>query len=387
VALWPSGPTADATHEGRSLSVTGGAYALTQDPGRLPLKRFRQALATVETTALNWWAIGDSITECTGASKLDNGYPYRLIRALQKQTTVAARGGFGYLPTYLPAFSGSSGSDNYWTFAGGTTITLSSWLFGSGRINFGASTSATLTYTGTSCVIHHQVGAATSVPFTVTVDGGAPVTVTPSTTGGATFRGVYTTPTVARGVHTVVCAPVGSTVMTIVGATLFDGDETGGIHAYVNGVSGANSTTVATNQAGATATLDQAAVTPNPALVTIHLGTNNSIPAALQTDLTTIIANVKAACTITPSFLVIAPPRTSGISPTTSATLDAAVRAVTAADPSNVASLVLSDHVIDAPTVGNNYAQGIFTTDAIHPSDAGHLFLAQLLLGRLIGVA
>lgn len=378
-------PTVDTTQEGRSLAVIAGAYALTQDSGRLPLQRFRQALATVETTALNWWAIGDSITEGGGASILDYGYVYQLLRGLQKRVTRAGRGGFGYLPTYLPSFSGSGGSNNYWTFTGGSSNTTSSWLFGSGRANTGTGTSATLTFTGTSFIIHHQVGAVTSVPFTVTVDGGSPVTVTPPTTGGVTPRGIYTSSALTRGVHTVVVAPVGSTVMVIFGATIFDGDETTGIHSYANGVSGATSTVVAAGQASATATLDQAAVAPNPALVTIHLGTNNSSGPTLQTDLTQIIANVKAACTLTPSFLLISPPRTTNITPTLSTALDAAVRAVAAADPTNVACLVLSDYFITAPSVGNAYVNGIFSTDAIHPSDAGHGFTAQLILGRLLG--
>lgn len=385
MVLWSDVPVVDSTQEGRSLSIVGGAYTLSQDAGRLPLQRFRQALATVETTALNWWAIGDSITEGGGASILDYGYVYQLLRGLQKRATRAGRGGFGYLPTYLPSFSGSGGSNNYWTFTGGSSNTTSSWLFGSGRANTGSGTSATLTFTGTSFIIHHQVGAVTSVPFTVTVDGGAPVTVTPSTAGGATPRGIYTSAVLTRGVHTVIVAPVGATVLVIFGATIFDGDETTGIHSYANGVSGATSTVVAAGQASATATLDQAAVAPNPALVTIHLGTNNSSGPTLQTDLTQIIANVKAACTLTPSFLLISPPRTTNITPTLSTALDAAVRAVAAADPTNVACLILSDYFITSPSVGNAYVNGIFSTDAIHPSDAGHAFTAQLILGRLLG--
>lgn len=386
VAIWSDVPVVDATQEGRSISVLGGAYSLTQDSGRLPLQRFRQALATVETTALNWWAIGDSITEGGGASILDNSYPCRLTRALQKQVTAAGRGGFGYLPTYLPSFSGPSGSNNYWTFSGGGSNTTSSWLFGSGRFNFGTSATATLTFTGTSFIIHHRVGDATAVPFTVTVDGGSPVTVTPSTTGGATPRGVYTSAVLTRGVHTVVLAPTGATSMVIFGATLFDGDETGGIHTYANGVSGATSTVVLAGQASASAILDQAAVAPNPALVTIHLGTNDSSGATLQFNLASIIANVKAACTLTPSFVIFSPARTTNINVALSAAFDAAVRAVTAADPANVTSVILSDHFITAPTVGNSYVQGIFSTDAIHPSDAGHAFTAQLALGRLLGL-
>jgi lysophospholipase L1-like esterase len=382
-------PTITTADEGRGIAVLGGAYALTSDAGRLPLKRFRAALATADTTALNWWALGDSITESTGASKLDDGYVYRLLRALQKRATPTGRGGFGYLNTYWTSFSGSSGSDAYWTFSGGGSTASGTSPFGGKKYVFSAGETATLTFTGTSFKIHHRQGDGTSIPFTVTIDGGAPATVTPSTTGGGNTRGVYTSSTLTRGAHTVVIAPAsGANTMIIYGATLYDGDETGGIHVYNDGFFGWTSTQFLAG-IGASFT-DAQTLAANPALVTIHLGTNDYstgvATATYGSNLASIIANVKSAVSNTPSFLLIVPSQRFVTSPANAwSGYAAAAKAVAAADPTNVAVLDLSDHFIDVPTSGNSYTGGLYNTDQIHPTDAGHKFIAQLALGQLLG--
>lgn len=383
-------PAADNTQEGRTLAVNGGTYTLTSDQGRVPLKRFRQSLATVDTTPLIWWAIGDSITEGFRASKLDNCYTFRLLRRLQKNSTALGRGGFGYLNTYSNLFAGSGGSDNYWTFSGAGAGGSGTAVFGGRRRVFAVNESATLSFTGTSFQIHYRQGDVTSIPFTITVDGGAPSTVTPGTTGGGNVRGVSTSSTLAHGLHTVVVAPVNpANTMIIYGATIRDGDETSGVRCYNAGLSGATSTSYLNTPGNAWT--DQQTVTGDPSLVTIDLATNDYNgginPSLTQTNLTSLIANVKAACTITPSFLLVIPAQIFVTSPTFAYTgYVAAIRAVAAADPTNVAVLDLTEFFIDVPAVGNAFTRGLINSDQIHPSDAGHTFTAQLILGRLLGI-
>lgn len=382
-------PSPAASDEGRSLAVVGGSYTLTPEAARLPLKRFRQALAGVDTAAVNWWALGDSITEGTGGSKLDNGFVYRMLRTLQKRVSALGYGGFGYLNTYWTSFSGSSGSNNYWTMSGGgSDLSGTTAPFGAKKHVFATSETATLTFFGTSFKIHHRQGDVTSVPFTVVVDGGSPTTVTPGTTGGGNTRGVYTSSVLARGSHTVVVAPVGGNTMIIYGATLFDDDETGGLHVYNDGVFGQTSTQFLAG-VGASFT-DAQTITGDPALVTINLGTNDFStgvnPTTTGSNLTSTIANVKAACTITPSFLLMVPAQKFVTSPAFAwSTYVAAIKAVAAADPTNVTVLDLSDHFIDAPTAGNSYTHGLINTDQTHPTDAGHAFTAELCLDILLG--
>lgn len=385
MALWFNIPAPDSTQEGRSLSVNAGAYALSADPGGVPLKRFRQALASADTAGMNWWALGDSYTEGTAASTLDNTYMWQVLRVLQKRLTSAGRGGFGYLNAGT-----TFASTPTWAYSGGGANGDGTAVWAGKRRVFAAGETATLTFVGTSFIIGHRAGDASSIPYTVTTDGGAPVTVTPSTTGGFATTGQYTSPTLARATHTVVLAPVNpANVMAVWGATLFDGDETSGIHLYTHGIHGATATSYLAGL-GASFTSQQV-VAPNPALVTLMLGVNDFnlgvVPATMQADLTSIIANVKSACTLTPSFLLIVPPQFNKTSPAFPWTSYVnAVKGVAAADPTNVAVLDLTDHFIDVPVSGNSFTHGLMNADQIHPSDAGHQFIAQLVVQRLLGI-
>lgn len=368
-------------------------------PTATSLRRFRQQLANTGSAPLYWLAIGDSITEGAGASTLDKAWIHLVRAGLQRQYTPAGKGGFGFLNTSAktgtgtpnPNLNGSGSGSAYWTFSGGSeggSTGQTAGLLGLRRRVLATSETATLTFTGTGVDVHYTLG---GTAFTYAVDGGSTTTITPG--AGTAKTGKTAITGLSSAAHSIVFAPSGATTMPLLGVTIHDGDEAGGVWLLNDGQFGITSGTVAaaTGPGGATYLTDILTLWPNPALVTIHLSTNdpaNSItPAQTAANLTTIIANVKAKCTINPSFLLVVPAVTGGnaSAATPWSQYVAAIKGVQAADPTNVAVIDLTADFVEPPSTANSNSQGVFSTDNTHPKDPGHRLIAQRVMRALVG--
>lgn len=340
---------------------------------------------------------------------LTQRWPTQMAFALQRHFfPPSANCGVGYVDIHArefvsQPFPASAGGPVSFAVSGGGTfvppnvmdLTGDSTAYGGVSYTQTTNETTTITALGTSLKIHFGQGSATYAPFTVSIDGGSPITVTPSTTGGARFDGFYQTSILGRGTHTFLITPTSGQVAVIRGVEHFDGDEANHIH-NINGSRGAwmlsdfISSGVATST-GLANTLSSAGLCPNPDLVCImclvndyQLGTRTAANA--QSDLGTIITNIKTACSNTPSFLIAIEPQ---IGTPLQTPLDvwsayvAAANAVAAADPTNVFTVDLGQTIAE-PTNGNNHDNGEYLSDNVHPFDHYHTLMGQLLAQPMI---
>lgn len=276
------------------------------------LNHIRQALK--ENANVNIMCIGDSITEGYAATNfIDNRYISVMVNNLQRSYKGAA-GGLGFANIYSAAVpgGGSTSGTAYWTKAHSTQVTGQSGTFGDRTYTPDVNEVLTFNYTGTSIKLQYAQGTGSNVPFTVNVDGGGAVTVTPSTTGGLNNQATYSTPVLSHSTHSAVITPQASGIAYIKGAFVYDGDETAGIHLWDSGHYGYTSTDIVGSSAssGSLTDLMSTNLCSQPDLVTIMLGLNDGqismTAATFYSNMKNIIANIATNCTTRPSFLLVA---------------------------------------------------------------------------------
>lgn len=369
-------------------SGTGSAPAATATT-IAPLGRFHSQVVNIDTTAMHWLAFGDSLTEglnpsTSSAGFIEDRYVVRLLKLLQAEHMSGGTGGIGFVNILNNCANGSTAGTAYWTGPGPTYAALpiggsadisDQRAFAHQTYNPAVNEVLVLHYTGTSFQLQYTLG---SSPFTVAVDGGAPVTVTPG--AGTFYQGSYSSPTLSHAAHIAVITPTSGQRARVHGAHIFDGDEGRGIRLWDNSQSALKalieSTYAPTDQLSTIFCL-------NPALVTICLGTNDFIAqnisaADFKTAIQQIITNVKNACTVTPSFLLIIPHEygaDDGATIPWSAYVSA-YNAVAAEDPANVAVIDMSA-LMAKPTVANGYSGGKCNSDQIHLTSTGNQFWAS----------
>lgn len=370
--------------------------SLDNHPGSSPrnwiaLQRARKAFAAADSQGADWLTIGDSVTEGTGAASTyrDNRYAGRLLKLLQKRYMAAGKGGAGYVA--CSSFPG-----------GGTTQGSEAWTFSAHTINFTEDLSlysvivmaidetATLTLTSATSIDVYMTGQSpfpTSVNYTL--DGGSQQTLTFAArpTGYITY-GPYKVGSItlgASGAHTVVFSPPAGTKMYPGGCFVYDGDEGKGIRLFPGGHYGITSTNyLATPGSSSILAIMAADLKIAPALVTIFLGLNdystNINPATFQSNIQSIIANVKTNFSNTPAFLLVAAYTRNDVSSPTYpwSQYIVACNTIAAADPNNVAVMSLNDR-FSIPSSSNSYDNGMFNTDTVHPTSAGHYYIATAL--------
>lgn len=252
-------------------------------PAHLRRTRAKLAGAVAGTALCRVGCAGDSITAGEKAAPYaTNAWPVRMRDIFAASGVPIAGTGL------IPAQSAQSGFD-------------ARWSYGAGWANFsGAPTSflrqcstpgstATLTGDRPGTVVEVQYSNG-SGPFTVAIDGAAPVTVTPT---GGTSLGIYTVTGLADTNHTVVVT-VGATGTTyLVGAGV---RRTTGLLVTNAGLGGAT--------AGAWSTTEPFRAGPalrsySPDLVTFSLMTNDAnqsvAPATYKSNMQTAITAFKAA--------------------------------------------------------------------------------------------
>jgi lysophospholipase L1-like esterase len=371
--------------------LSPGAYASPADvrdtdvAKARALRTFRAALANRDNARCNIVAFGDSMTEGPGSTAADRRWLNRLQALLNARYPTAGltTHGDGFYPpqyitmTYTPPV----------TTTGSWTPNLS---FGPGNRSLSASAAATMTYTvtGTSLSVMY-VGSPTTGTFTVSVDGGAPVTV--DSAQGTTFitdGRLYTVTGLAAAPHTVVVTWV-SGFIYIDGIIVRNGDETTGITVYDAAHSGW--TTGLYVQNGPYFYRALAAFAPD--LVLIGLGENDiatgPVPSATyRTNLQTIIAGIRAQTTGHPPSIVLwAGQQRTGTYPEPWANYVQAMYDVAATDtggPQGASGVTLLDLTRRVPPVATDNSLALFVAaDGVHPTDKGHAFIADALAGFL----
>lgn len=355
------------------------------------LARFRAAALNADAQTVNILAFGDSITmgsltgpahDCT--NYIDDRYLTQLVRLLQTEYT-AGVGGVGFVNSF-PAINGSAGGTCYPTYSGGGQLSFNTFggdlqCFGGRQYEPVINEVLTWHFFGTSIKPIHKKGVAGLGAIDWTVDDVPQTQIVPATTGGQHSTGRASSAVFAQGTHTAVFTPASGKIAYVRGVDVKDGDDTNGFAVYEHAWLGIKSSTVLGGTAGLT---DQLTVCADPALVIIELGVNDAFtvnPTAAQwkTNILAIIANIKALCTVNPSFVLLMMYDTVG-----SAWADYVTKAyeIAAADPDNVSVLDLT-LVMARPTSGNGWDGGLVHTDGTHPTSEGHAAIGQYLFDHV----
>ncbi len=361
----PAGPTGAAGAQGPA----GASSTLANYPDLVP---FYAALASRYTKTVNILQIGDSITAGGGASSFDTAMPARLAELMRARFPVrGVAGGRGFVDIgstrvrlaggRLDLTSGLGPAHHYWA-AGKPTDT------------------ATLTVTGTSADLVF-LRAQNNGTMWYSVDGAPQETVS---TTGAYRDGTTRRISFPRGTHTLVVGYSSGGRVYLEGVAEFDQDEKAGIQVHNLGWPGA---TVASWAAGASMTTWPAAQAHAlaPSLIVIQLGGNDylhNVPSEMfKGELKGLISSIRSAYTQAPPIVLSMVYQSYLASGTAEpwSNYVAAAGAIAADDP----GVVLVDHSKRMPPTNATYTYGLYAPDRIHPSDAGHVMLADTLAAVL----
>jgi hypothetical protein len=312
--------------------------------------------------------IGDSYTEGEGATarafRFVNAFRDRL-RAFHPTGGVA--GGANYL-TANPIIA------SYPKDPAGSFTSDFRFGFGKRAVQLAAGAPITFTVSATSVKIAWFRDTGTG-SFTYNVNGGATTTVS---TNGAHADGQTTTITGLSGVTDTITIALNSGYVIIEGLYVYNGDETRGVRVWESGHFGWTAADFLTTPSGGTATDWLSHVTNvQPALVVIELGENDATKvsaATYQSNLATLIANVRAACSTAPSIVLVAGPERNNTLVEAWVNYVAAMKAIA----SNDNAIDVLDLTTVLPKVKG--APAGWYADSVHPSNHGHAEIATALV-------
>jgi lysophospholipase L1-like esterase len=375
-----TGTTAiDSSGSGNNGTINAGTYRVSEfgNPNRSPAvpTTWQASLANADLAKTCVVFVGSSTTQGGDSTTLDNRYTDVLGALLHKQFNSPS----------VPGGKHIRAADSGWT----TTGTASLNSDGLGLNSYSLSAGATLSRTLTSCTgfdLHFVQGPGQGT-FTYQVDGGSAVTVTPSTTGTTNRHdGNVTVTGLTLGSHTIQINATNACIIN--GVYVHNGDATTGVRVYNCGKGG---TTTADFVASNASTIWQrAAAIGNMNLVAVMLGSNDFStsldPATFKANLLTLIHNVWSNLSTTrPDIVLINSYRrydqvgfgttyTYGQYGAKMQELAAELDGVQYVDVSGLFPL-MNDAVHDPLDLMN--------TDNIHMNDAGHRYMARILLRSL----
>lgn len=342
--------------------------AVLPNPGLSRLRKFHVALANASAAPCDILTIGDSLSMGSLLAARSDRWVNKLVALLRtKYQPAGVTGGQGYLPAFY--------SGGYFTSFATTgtinTVATNGLSLQAIKITNGT---ATITFTGTSARVFYSKGGSGGA-FTITVDAGTPIN---GNCNGVASTGYYLdTVPLSSGSHTLVVAT--SAAAFLEGAMFFDGDESVGIRLW----DGARSGSTSGDYASPSNFWQASVAVIQPDLVTICLGTNDLAAsvsvATYKTNMQTIIASVKAACTIEPSIVVLVPPYpviTDNASYPDVPYLNAMYELIDS-DP-NLLILDMTQRFGKSAA-----ALGLMNGDNIHPNALGNTFQARAMDGYL----
>ena len=367
-------PTATASSS--LLSVSNGT--LMEDRSDPAMSTFNIGFHNWLTKITNVVLLGDSWTEGAGFTSFRNVWAEQLRTYLQSNS---GSHGSGIVPLHT-----SSGA---WALTGTWNTLNNLGPYQNGSNAFGmlyqasgtANTAAmTVKYYGDHLLVYYATYMDSGSGFTVTIDG------TTTTTCGAATSASYTAATcsaaaAALGWHTAVIAPPATGNCYLYGAEWLVG--TTGLSVHNLGRGAARSEAFGTNPATQMAWLKQ--IGGGVQLAVIALGVNDagtSVPlATYQANLQAIITYLKTNFSPAPSILILdqgnASATYAGSYPQSAYTAIEQQLAL-----ANGAMFLSVSRRWGAYT--NASALGVMYSDGLHPNDAGHLDIAQMVERRIV---
>lgn len=318
--------------------------------------------------------IGTSITMGQGATAFANTWCQRLAAGLRNQFGVTG-GGRGWLnpqphslTTWTPPYVTVSGAP---AEHDGSSPQLSAWNFTT------AGQQWVYSLNGDSADIM-WVGATGFGTFSYQVDAGTVTNVStsvPYTDGQITHVSLG-----SAGAHTLTIAWVSGSPVYLDGVREYNGDFSAGLQVQEAGYLGSTSSGWTSSTADPKAT-PAAIAALKPGLLVIELGANDSnngiSAAAFQSNLTTLIAHIRATASWTgaPILLLGTYCPQPLVTPANWQGYINAMYAVAAGDP----LIGMLDLTLRMPASQASQTWGLYATDNIHPSDKGHQMIADAI--------
>ncbi|NUT53674.1 MAG: hypothetical protein HOV94_41255 [Saccharothrix sp.] len=336
------------------------------------LHTFRRRLSRRAFAPVDVVCVGTSTTFGSGASTVEAGFTARLGQALRTRLGVPG-GGCHYLPTH-PGWTRSGA----WSPVGrdygqaSVALTNTAWIERSG--------------TATSFTVLFKQGNSSADHLIVSIDGGTAVTVPVHQGVGTAYDGAWTSPALPRGPHTIrIQAPPTGTV-EIGGLYAADGDETAGLRVWNGGTPAVTSAAWTPTQPAAPSHWARAGAL-DPALLVYMISSNDYVdqvdPATFRDNVAAAIAYARLAGRTSSVLLVHTFLRPGTGTPAHPwAEYGQRLRELAAELP-DVAYLDVGPHW---PVDQVADEDDLISPDNVHPTDAGHAWLADLVAEDLAAV-
>lgn len=349
----------------RSLGNPGGAGGLNP-----ALAAYRTALAARSTTPVNIVALGTSITEGWNITTLEGRWVALLRDKLRTRHSVT--GGQSYIKAW---YSGTpTPLTEPWTLVNSPSTNT----FGLGGFSRQIDTTKTMayTFTGTSVRVYYT-GYATGGHIGVQIDSGSVVDVSTVDAAGIRPMKFYDSPPVSSGSHTVTISAISGTSF-VDGVLVLNGDETNGIRMFEGGKSAQQ---ISYYTAGGYSTYFPYAINKiQPSLVLIESPVNEwffgTSAATWITNLTSLVATIRAQCTILPSICMVFDYE-RGAGGSTGANTWQSYRDAAAAYVASDGNIAFCD--MDVAFGKSAWNTGLIDTDHVHPTPTGAEFWATTL--------
>lgn len=368
----------------------------------IPMKSFYQSLGGAHSTKLlPWFAklagrqtaranvviLGDSITAGQGASTFANTYVQILASMLNTRfpTPGLSSHGRGFLPPIIPPSNPSTINSSYGsivTVANSTNLTAGS-LFG-----YGPNLETwDITHTATNTLTYSLVGDSADIlwagnpsngTFEWKVDAGSFTTVSTNVAFGTAY--VTHVSLGSAGAHTLTITNASGSPTYITGVVEYNGDYASGIQVHNCGFSG--STTGYWTSAGGDVSGSAALAALSPSLIIIELCANdngNGITATTSTtNLNSLISSIRSALSPAPPILLLGLYNAASDGPTTPTQWAAYINAMYGIAAGDSAIDIL-DLTLRMPSTGAASTYSLYNVDGIHPNNAGHQMIADVL--------
>jgi len=339
--------------------------------GYVGLSAWRAAYGARRQSPVNIVSIGSSSVYGSGATVLQERFVDRMAALL------AARDGLT-CGRHSLAVEASAGG---WTESGTITSDTRGLGLATRRLAAAATLSRTDTCTGWTLQYVQGPGAGA---FSITVDGGAPVTITPDTTGTAERHdGTWSSGVLTSGSHTLLITATGA--VAISGVYIHTGDSASGVRSWCSGKGG----TTASTWAAAGQSLWHRIATLQPALVTMLIGPNDysaSVgPISFEASVRSTLASLRATVSPMPSILLIGTFRRldTGFTPAYSWEAYTGALARIAADNSSWCSYLDIGPDFPGSKLENQASGLVSTADYLHQTSAGHQLTADRVVEAL----
>lgn len=348
-----------------------------------PLRKWYAGLANRGSAPVQAILFGDSITEGTGSTVLARRWQTVLQASLRARYATS-----GATYPFIPAYETAS-TDHPGITRSGTVTQVANSGFGGRTAIVGTDGVLTFTFTGTRAKILYSKASATGV-MRLVVDGGAPILVDTNalTNPPAATPATWDSGALTDAAHTIVVTRDATSAAGqnpyVEGMLTYRGDESAGIRLIDSSRHGQTSAYLDATRTAAMAR--SLAAAGGAKLAVFAFGTNDYAigpvaPADYRINIERQITALRANG-FDGAILLLLVYMSSGRDSATWEAYGAQLAAMAAGDP-DISYLNLRRSMPDIPTPYTDPAAlGLFN-DTLHPSDAGHGWIADVLTDHL----